>query len=70
MAKKARTRPKAKKAKRAKARARPRAKKAVRGKARRKPNKVGSAFQVMIDTINETERMREKREPPGSDETA
>jgi hypothetical protein len=67
MAKKARKRPKAKKTKRSKAR--PRAGKAARGKARRKPNKVGSAFQIMIDTINETERMREKREPRGADET-
>jgi hypothetical protein len=66
MAKKARKTSKAKKAKR---KARPRSKKAARAKPRRKPAKVGSAFQIMIDTINETERMRVKRELRGSDET-
>ena len=60
MAKKARK--KAKAAKRAKAR-RP-AKTPARAKTARKPRptKVASAFQIMIDTINETERMREERE--------
>ncbi len=62
---------KAKTAKRGKARARPkaRAKKPAPRKAAARPTKVGSAFQLMIDTINETERLREKREPRGSDET-
>jgi hypothetical protein len=76
MAKKARK--KSKRAKRAKVR-RPAQRKPVRRKAsraksrklpRRKARKAGSAFQIMIDTINETERMREKRELRGSDETA
>jgi hypothetical protein len=35
-------------------------KKAAR--AKRQPAKVASAFQVMIDTINETERLRAKNE--------
>ena len=65
MAKKARKRSKAKKAKRAKVRT-----KASRTKTRKRPRKLGSAFQIMIDTINQTERLREKRELRGSDESA
>jgi len=61
--KKARKTAKVKKAAKAKkaARAKPR-----RGKAPAGPAKVASAFQIMIDKINETERLREKR---GRDET-
>jgi hypothetical protein len=82
MAKKARKRSKTKKAKRVKVRTKPRraAKKASRAKAsrtktrrakaRKRPRKLGSAFQIMIDTINQTERLREKREQRGSDESA
>ncbi|HZQ13000.1 MAG TPA: hypothetical protein VFB31_09355 [Pseudolabrys sp.] len=66
MAKKARKKTKAAKARRAKVR-RPAARPAR--KKTRKPAKVGTAFQIMIDTINETERLREKREQRGSDET-
>jgi len=53
------------------ARAKAGGKKPAPRKGRRKapPAKAGSAFQIMIDTINETERLREKREPRGSDET-
>jgi len=54
---------KAKTVKRAKLK-RPRAT-ARRGKPPAEPAKAASDFQAMIDTINETERMREKR---GSDE--
>ncbi len=65
--------------KRARAKGRPKAaagkkfaarKKSARRKAPPRPNKVGSAFRLMIDTINETERLRDKYEPRGSDETA
>ena len=84
MAKKVRKRSKAKKAKRAKLRTKVRAKprrtktrraktrrtKASRTKTRKRPRKLGSAFQIMIDTINQTERLREKRELRGSDESA
>ena len=73
MAKKARKRSKAKSAKRARSKrvrtksARPARK---RGRSRTKrPAKRGNAFQIMIDTINQTERLREKRELRGSDET-
>jgi hypothetical protein len=74
MAKKARKKSKAKPAKRAKPRARARAKVRAKKPARRatataRKAKFGSAFQIMIDTINETERLRAKREPRGSDET-
>jgi hypothetical protein len=70
MVKKARKKSKAKPAKRAK-RAKPRARAKVRAKkpAPARKAKYGSAFQIMIDTINETERLRAKREPRGSDET-
>lgn len=66
MAKKARKQTKAKKTKRARVR-RPAARPAR--KSSRKSAKIGNAFQIMIDTINETERLREKREQRGSDET-
>jgi len=73
MAKKARKTSTAKKVKRAKLK-RPRAKKAAHAKTRRSkppagPAKTASAFQIMIDKINETERMRAKNGPRGSDET-
>jgi hypothetical protein len=47
---------------------RPRSKKLAKkhvkkaARAKRQPAKVASAFQVMIDTINETERLRAKNE--------
>jgi hypothetical protein len=73
MAKKARKKSKAKSVRRAK-RVRPQAKKARRAKTRRAKTrrtktraKPASAFQVMIDTINETERMRTLAEPHDSD---
>ena len=72
MAKKARKRTaRTKKARRAKARrpAKRSVRKSSRVKARKRPRKLGSAFQIMIDTINQTERMREKRELRGSDES-
>jgi len=70
MAKKARKRSKAKKAGRAKPRAVKRKTAARRGhkpRSRKSPTKVATAFQIMIDTINETERMRAKAEPHDSD---
>ena len=74
MAKKARKTSKAKRAKRAKPQARVKVKSkkaAQRGHKRRgrkaPPAKVANAFQIMIDTINETERMRAKAEPHDSD---
>jgi hypothetical protein len=78
MAKKARKKTKAKKTKkttkkssRAKTRrAKARRTKTSRTKTRKRPRKLGSAFQIMIDTINQTERLREKRELRGSDESA
>jgi hypothetical protein len=68
-------RPKAAKPRRVRAKARPKAvgKRSTGMKPTRKtprPTKVASAFQLMIDTINETERLREKYETKGSDETA
>jgi hypothetical protein len=58
--------------KRAGAKSRPKSagKTPARKKTPARPRKVASAFQLMIDTINETERRREKRERRGSDETA
>ena len=68
MAKKARKKSKARKVKRA-ARKPARRSKPARAKMRRAkaPARPASAFQVMIDTINETERMRAKAEPHDSD---
>ena len=65
MAKKAKARKKSKKSK-------PRTAKHVKrasakrtrkpARAKKQPAKVASAFQIMIDTINETERLRAKNE--------
>jgi hypothetical protein len=62
MGKKTRKKAKAKKSKKTKKARRPR--KSVRAKTRRskRPAKAGSAFQLMIETINEAERLRAKNE--------
>jgi hypothetical protein len=62
-------RPKARRAAKPVARAKASRNKASRNKARKRTRKSGSAFQIMIDTINQTERMREKRQLRGSDES-
>jgi hypothetical protein len=84
MAKKARKKSiaKAKKAKRAntkiktKAKSNTGTKKKPAPKSRRKPEpkgiteKVASAFHTMVDTIKETDTLRNKMEPPGASETS
>ena len=67
MAKKARKKAKAKKPRKTKKVRRASAKrprKSARAKTRRgkRPAKAGSAFQLMIETINEAERLRAKNE--------
>ena len=67
MAKKARKKAKAKKSRKAKTARRAsvkRPRKSARSKTRRSkpPAKAGSAFQLMIETINEAERLRAKNE--------
>jgi hypothetical protein len=58
--KKARKKPKTKKAKQIRRASAKRGRKPAR--AKKQPAKVASAFQIMIDTINETERLRGKNE--------
>jgi len=62
--KKARKKSKTKKAKQIRRASTKRARKPARAKARRSkpPATAASAFQIMIDTINETERLRPKNE--------